>query len=149
MEATRFWVAVSRNYVTDKEYIFVDPKEDFINHLKEADCVVMHNAFGHDRPLIHRILGYQIPREKVLDTLILSKFLDPDRQVPSGWKGQHKPHSVEAWGMRLGVAKPEHEDWSQYSDEMLHRCRKDTEIQAKILRLLLREFQEKYGKVNA
>ncbi|MGJ8839522.1 hypothetical protein AB9H28_24425, partial [Salmonella enterica subsp. enterica serovar Kentucky] len=44
-------------------------------------------------------------------------------------EGKAGPHSIEAWGYRLGRGKPEHEDWSQFSPEMLHRCSEDVEIQ--------------------
>ena len=143
-EATRFWVAVSLNFATGDEFIFVDPKHDFIDHLEKAECVIMHNALGHDRPLIQKLLNYEIPKEKIIDTLVLSKFNNPDRRVPSGWTGTPKPHSVEAWGMRFGIPKPKHEDWSQYSDEMLHRCREDTRIQLRVTKALLKEFRETY-----
>jgi len=53
--------------------------------------------------------------------------------------GKAGPHSVEAWGYRFGRAKPEHEDWSQFSDEMLHRCTEDVEIQHLIYTTLLEE----------
>jgi len=38
------------------------------------------------------------------------------------------PHSLAAWGYRIGRGKVEHEDWSQYSPEMMHRCVEDVEI---------------------
>lgn len=45
-------------------------------------------------------------------------------------------HSVESYGKQFNRWKPEHEDWSQFSPEMLHRCTEDTEIQLLIWRYL-------------
>ena len=144
-EATVLWVAVSRDLDTDEEIIFEDPKHDFIEHLKQSDIIVMHNALDHDRPVIEKILDYKIPFNKILDTLVLSRFNRPDRRDPGGWTGKSAPHSVEAWGMRFGIPKPGHEDWSVYSPEMLHRCREDTRIQRQILKYLMKEFEGIYG----
>ena len=65
---------------------------------------------------------------------------NPQRPAPKGVKG---PHSVEAWGVRFGVPKPAHEDWSQFSPEMLHRCTQDVEIQHRILQALMTEARGK------
>ena len=49
------------------------------------------------------------------------------------------PHSLAAWGYRIGRGKPEHEDWSVYSEDMLHRCREDVRINAAIYPILIEE----------
>jgi hypothetical protein len=51
-------------------------------------------------------------------------------------KGHAKPHSIEAWGERFGIKKPEHEDWSQFSEEMLYRNGEDVRINVKLFELL-------------
>lgn len=109
--------------------------------LDECDKIIMHNGIGYDRKLIKKVLGYEIQLEKIIDTLILSKLSKQDRPLPEGWKGKPAPHSVEAYGMRFGIPKPEHEDWSQFSEEMLFRCEKDVEIQEKIYNFLLNEME--------
>ena len=63
------------------------------------------------------------------DTMLLSQLLQPDRAGG---------HSLEAAGERDGRSKPEHEDWSRFSPEMLHRCSEDVEIN----HLLYNELQE-------
>jgi DNA polymerase-1 len=64
-----------------------------------------------------------IPYENVTDTLVVSRLVDA---TLSG----KKPHSIEAWGERLGFPKPHADlkDWSVYRPEMLDRCRGDVEI---------------------
>ena len=70
---------------------------------------------------------------KVIDTLTMSKLLYPERAGG---------HSIEAWGKRLNRYKPTHEDWSQYSDDMMHRCEEDTEINLLTYRILCTEARE-------
>ena len=143
--ATKLWVAVCKAVETGEMKTFVDPGDDFIQLLEEADFVIMHNAIDHDWRVIRNILGYEIPKEKIIDTLVLSRFNWPDRPGPHG-KFFARPHSVEAWGERFGIPKPEHEDWSRYSEEMRHRCEQDTEIQFKMFEYLIKEFEELYHK---
>ena len=95
--------------------------------------IVCHNQICHDLPLLEKVYGYQ-HKGKILDTLVLSRLLNPERE------GRH---SIEAWGERLGYAKPEHEDWTTYSPEMLHRCREDVRINVLTLRALLQEAEIK------
>ena len=49
-------------------------------------------------------------------------------------------HNLAVWGEYLGVKKPEHEDWLNFSEDMLHRCREDVRINEKVYRLLAREL---------
>ena len=51
------------------------------------------------------------------------------------------PHSLAAWGYRLGRGKVEHEDWSVFSDAMMHRCIEDVEI----THLLYKEILDKWN----
>ena len=89
--------------------------------------------------LLKIALGYDLPLTKIVDTLVLSQLLLPELKVPEGWVGKPKPHSVEAWGMRFRKHKPEHEDWSRFSPEMLFRCEQDVLIQEMILDYLEKE----------
>src|SRR5690606_22223703 len=58
------------------------------------------------------------------------------------------PHSVEAWGYRLGHNKAEHEEWDRLSPEMLRRREEDVEIQVKIYNAVL-EAGKGEGWTNA
>jgi hypothetical protein len=88
----------------------------------------MHNGISYDRILLKTVLDINIPINQVYDTLLLSRMLYPDLASPDGWKGKPKPHSLEAWGTRFGINKPTHEDWTQFSEEMLYRCHQDVLI---------------------
>lgn len=122
---TKMHVAVARDYATKKDHLFYLHKEAdqkaFVELLKGYDHIAAHNAFGFDRPAIRDLLGYEIPREKILDTLVMSRLLN--YQIDGG-------HSIEAIGKRLGIKKKHSglSEWTQYSSIMMDRCISDVEI---------------------
>src|SRR3989339_520973 len=139
-KATRIWCIVARDYDTDEVFTFKPHQiKEGLNFLSEADKTVWHNGILFDIPLIQK-LDSSFTYKDIDDTFILSSLFNPDRPIPPGAKGGH---SIEAWGIRFGVAKPKHEDWSKYSDEMLHRCIKDTRI-GKLTYQYLQEERNKW-----
>lgn len=115
-------------------------QEEILSHLSKATHLIGHNIIDYDLPALEKLTGWKPNEEtRITDTLILSRLSNPDRQrtaqhIKDGYKGG--PHSLGAWGYRIGVGKPEHEDWTTYSEDMLHRCREDVRINAKILSIL-------------
>lgn len=107
--------------------------EEFLDYLRESDLIVAHNLIGHDLPLLEKLYGY-VHKGRVLDTLVLSRLLNPERV------GRH---SIGAWGERFSIPKPIHDDWSKYSPEMLHRCSEDTNINYRLLYHLMEEARLK------
>ena len=99
--------------------------------LDKSDVIVAHNLISHDLPLLEKLYGYK-HKGRVLDTLVLSRLLNPERV------GRH---GLGAWGERFGIPKPEHEDWSVFSPEMLYRCQQDVEINYKVSYHLLEEAE--------
>lgn len=116
---------------------------EMLSFLDTVDVLCMHNGIGFDWPLLKKLYGYDYKGKKV-DTLIMSRLLNPQRQVPFNCINKKAgPHSVEAWGYRVGRGKPEHNDWENFSEEMLHRCSEDVEIQHLIYEALLKEAKGK------
>lgn len=111
-----------------------DEIEVALSSLLEADALIGHNILGYDLPVFKALYGWE-PREgqRIVDTYVLSRLLDPER----------KGHSIEWWGAKFGREKPIHEDWSQFSEGMLHRCEEDVEINYMMYIQLLKEI--KYG----
>ena len=137
--ATVIWCGVFKDINTNEVVKFKpDQIPAMLSFMDTIDVLIMHNGIGYDWPLLKKLHGYEFTGKKV-DTLIMSRLQEPNRPRPYGMKGKAGPHSVEAWGYRFGHHKPEHEDWSQFSDEMLHRCSEDVEIQHKIYNALLDE----------
>lgn len=92
---------------------------DYFNSHKSSATFVGHNAIDYDckwlTVLIPHLDGL-FHRDNVLDTVVLSRLQ---------WVGRPDGHSLEAWGTRFKLPKIEHDDFSQYSDEMLSYCVRD------------------------
>lgn len=152
-EVTKFYDHIPHGEEADYNWVGAA-----LHYLDMCDTIIAHNGTTFDIPLLNKLYGWEPDEDQeIIDTLVMSRHLDPDRPRVEGVKGG--PHSVEAWGMRLGRWKPEHEDWSTFSMEMLHRCSEDVEIQHQIYNELCREadivdptksiFDPKaYGPVN-
>lgn len=140
-EATRVWCGVFMDIRTNEVFKFLpDQIEEMLDFLRECEMLCIHNGIGYDLPLLEKLYGFIYPG-KIVDTLLMSRLQDPQRSRPSGCKAG--PHSVEAWGMRFGRPKPEHEDWTQFSEEMLHRCTEDVNIQRMMYSALIEEGRNK------
>lgn len=124
---------------------------DFDKLVQNAGELIGHNIIGYDYAVLQKLLGISVPEDcKTIDTLVWSKVLNPDRQLPKGCPtsvfnpvtGENDkitPHSVAAWGYRVGQIKPAIYDWRTFTPEILHRCVEDVGIQKKIYYELLKE----------
>ena len=143
--ATVLHCGVFKDVVTGEVFKF-PPNEVYKipDFLAKTDTLIMHNGVGFDIPLMRKLLGYTY-KGQVIDTLIMSRVLNPNRPVPFDCPYKKAPHSVEAWGHRVGRGKPEHHDWEHYSEAMLHRCSEDVEIQTLIYNELVKEAEAHGG----
>lgn len=115
--------------------------KEMLAYLDTVDVLIMHNGIGYDWPLLERLYGYKYKGKRV-DTLVMSRLLDPKRILPPHCPNRKAgPHSIEAWGWRVGRGKPEHNDWENFSEEMLHRCSEDVEILELVYKALLKEAE--------
>ena len=104
-----------------------------------GNIVVGHNIIDYDFTVIKRLYNRQPPR-RFLDTYVMSRLLNPDRPPPKGFKPMQR-HSLEAWGARLGIEKVGQEQWDEWDDNMLVRCKIDVEINHKALLTMLKEAE--------
>lgn len=142
-DATRVWCAVFKNYTTHEITKFgPDEIPEMLEFMDTVDVLIMHNGIGYDWPLLKKLYGYEYRGRKV-DTLLISRLQNPNRRSPPLCPNKTAPHSVEAWGYRVGRGKPQHDDWTQFSKEMLHRCSEDVEIQHLLCKALLKEGKGK------
>lgn len=110
-----------------------------LRHLETFDVLIAHNGIGYDFPVLKKLYKWEFKGKKV-DTLIMSRLLDPKRQVPFTCPDKGiGPHGLEAWGYRVGRGKPAHDDWENFSEEMMHRCAEDVEILELVYDKLLEE----------
>lgn len=133
---TTIWCATFKKKDTIISFIKGEPNKEkhiysikqlpsFLNARKDTNIFICHNMLKFDREVFSKIYGITLPLKNCIDTLIFSQMMWPDIAVPKGCKGKH---GLESWGARFGVPKPVHEDWSQYSEEMLHRNIVDVNI---------------------
>ena len=108
--------------------------------LSEATYLTGHNIVGFDLPVLHRLHGWvPAPAVTVVDTLITSRLVladigDLDDQAAA--MGDPKlgklrgRHSLEAWGVRLGIPKvgTDIETWAEWTPELQERCVRDTRL---------------------
>lgn len=128
---TKIWCGVFKDIDTGCKASFLPHQmEEMCRYLDKVTYLVMHNGIDFDLPLMERILDYTYKGE-FFDSFIVSQMTYPDR--PGG-------HGLGPWGERFGVPKPEHEDWSRFSDEMLHRCDVDVEINHLTYKTLIKEL---------
>lgn len=131
-------------YVGKADYNPLMHLTTFLDDLPQLSC---HNGIGFDLKVLKKILGYTYNGVYV-DTLLLSRILFPDLDNASYLnedgeaRGVKNPHSIESWGLRFGIHKPEHEDWSKFTPEMLHRCTEDTKIQGRLWEYLQDTIKE-------
>lgn len=113
---SKVWCIVALDTSTGHTTSF-DPEhiEEGLRFLASAKELVGHNIIDFDFRVFQMLYGWKYTG-RVLDTYILSEYLYPERVGG---------HGLEAWGLRTGCMKPQHEDWSKYSPEMLHRCVED------------------------
>ena len=133
-DCTKVWCIVSKDVDHPKDVLYSQPDEldKGLQRLYDADMIIGHNILGWDLPVFRKVLGWTPRKEtKIVDTYVLSRLLNPDR----------KGHSIAYWGALFGREKPDHEDWSQFTPEMLHRCAEDTEINYMVYKTLLKEIQ--------
>jgi len=139
--ANKIWMIVATDLETKETFVFCDHTEDktakplldFKILFDDAKELIGHNIINYDFPVLRKILGWEPNKKTVIrDTLLMSQMLDYMR-----FGGRH---SLELWGNHLGVQKPVHEDWLNFSEDMVHRCKEDVKINEKVYRLLAREL---------
>lgn len=139
--ATKVWCVVVKDRGTGQvERFGPDKIEEALAVLQSFDVLIGHNIIEHDFPCFRKIHNWRY-RGKVVDTLWMSRIQRPQRQSPPNCPNKVAPHSIEAWGYRLALHKVEHEDWSRFSPEMLHRCEQDVEINDLVYQELRKEGQ--------
>ena len=93
--------------------------------LYEAEKVVGHNLIGFDVGVLHRVWGVHIPRDRVVDSLYLSRLYNPS---------QEGGHSLRNWGTILGgTGKLDFTDYDGgLTDEMIEYCIADVELTERV-----------------
>lgn len=129
---------------------------DGVKFLMEAEALAFQNGVGFDGLVLERCFPWfkyewnksrkhlantNIFPFKHMDTMVVSQLTYPDRPLDAKayalGLGNTGPHSIAAHGIRIGRHKPEHDDWSTLTEDMIHRNREDTVIGRDFLRYLM------------
>lgn len=110
--------------------------------LMNAEQLIGHNVIGYDLPVIQKLYPwFTVPRDRVLDTLVLSRFIwtnlsDKDGEPGSKVEGKLKgSHSLKAWGLRLGFPKGDYDGgWETFNEEMLEYNIRDVDVTERLLK---------------
>ena len=117
--------------------------------------LIGHNILNADLEVFRRLLDMPFtvgPDSintmpcKFIDTFTMSKRNNPDRTAEYLYDRKLKKkvslgiHGLDAWGKRVGIAKPKITDWStQPIETYIHRCREDVKINELTYYYLLEE----------
>jgi len=132
------WVIVTKDIDTGDIKTFASPTgmvgrsswSAFNEYIEAADEVIGHNIIGYDIPVCERLLGTDFSKTTIVDTLVMSRLANPQRDA----------HSLAYWGEQLGYPKGDYNDWSQYTPEMVEYCKQDVRVNEQVYERLLCEL---------
>lgn len=144
-----------QHYDSGQEWVFADapgyePLSIGLELLRLAPHTIAHNGVGFDVKKLNALLGAEIDPTKCLDTLLIARSLLPDIQSVCPVPLPHKvgPHTLEAWGYRLGFHKgafAKFDLWERFSDDMARYCLRDVRLTRMLFDFLQLYYQEIYG----
>jgi DNA polymerase I-like protein with 3'-5' exonuclease and polymerase domains len=107
---------------------------DSLQQYLEGEQVVGHNIIGFDAPVLKKVWGVGIPDNTLMDTLVMSRLYKPDIDIVIPEQGKApSPHSLEAWGYRLGSHKIGFTDFDGgWTQEMATYCEQDVLLLEKL-----------------
>lgn len=98
------WLCVTKHNTTGEVRHWREA--DTLQQYLEGEQVVGHNIIGFDAPILKKVWGVGIPDNNLVDTLVMSRLYKPDIDIVIPEQGKApSPHSLEAWGYRLGSHK--------------------------------------------
>ena len=135
-DSDKLWLCGGKDIATGEVYKFENCHEDpvakaeAIKFYEACDRIVGHNFIQFDAPQLNKLLKPRlIDPSKVIDTLIVSRTVNYDIEIPTGARS---PHSLDAWGRRLGLYKGDYHDFSQFTQEMVEYWYQDLEVTHKL-----------------
>ena len=142
--------AVAKDYKTGEVHTFGPTEIAKFLELIDGEVVIGHNIINFDLPALHKwcvltgnLLMFPLVQMEI-DTLVLSRLLNPDRERPEGLPQKVGPNSLQAWGYRVGIYKGDYGKqeaaFDQYNEDMLAYCRQDVEVTEQVYKHLLKEM---------
>ena len=122
------WLCVTKHNTTGEVRHWREA--DSLQQYLEGEQVVGHNIIGFDAPVLKKVWGVGIPDNMLVDTLVMSRLYKPDIDIVIPEQGKApSPHSLEAWGYRLGSHKIGFTDFDGgWTQEMATYCEQDVQL---------------------
>tara|TARA_R110000851_G_scaffold4129_2_gene16854 strand:- start:887 stop:2530 length:1644 start_codon:yes stop_codon:yes gene_type:complete len=119
LDATLIWCAVTKDIDTNEVNVWKEAT-GLRQYINEQDLLIGHNIIGFDLPVLSRLWNLNTASNPLRDTLIMSRLLNPVLE---------KGHSLDSWGVRLGLKKGDFSDFGGgLSEDMVAYCIQDVEI---------------------
>lgn len=119
LDATEIWCAVTKDIDNGEVKVWKTASE-LLRYVEPEDTLIGHNIIGFDLPVLKKLWNLKTNSNPLRDTLIMSRLLNPVLE---------KGHSLDSWGVRLGLKKGDFSDFdSGLSDSMVEYCIQDVEI---------------------
>ena len=134
LNPSKVWLVWVYERDTDKYVLFsADTVSAFSQYIKDmGECrVIGHNIIDFDIPVCERLLATDFSKCSVSDTLVMSRLADPSRDGG---------HSLGSWGERLGFPKGEHDDWDNFTQDMVEYGKQDVRVNELVYKGLLSEL---------
>jgi DNA polymerase-1 len=128
------WILAAYNLDTKEMKYWLEGDLGWQEEFSKAKLIVGHNILGFDVFVLKKLFNFDFPKTcNFHDTLLMSQILNYKRFKNDG-------HSLERWGIALGVEKHDFNDWSKLSQEMIDYCLQDVKVNIEVYKVLLGEL---------
>jgi DNA polymerase I-like protein with 3'-5' exonuclease and polymerase domains len=119
LDATTIWCAVTKDIDTGEVKVW-KAANGLRQYIEDQDLLIGHNIINFDLPVLKKLWNLNTNSNPLRDTLIMSRLLNPVLE---------KGHSLDSWGVRLGLKKGDFSDFDGgLSEDMVDYCIQDVEI---------------------
>jgi DNA polymerase I-like protein with 3'-5' exonuclease and polymerase domains len=119
LDATEIWCAVTKDIDSGEVKVW-KAANGLRQYISSEDLLIGHNIISFDLPVLKKLWNLNTDSNPLKDTLIMSRLLNPVLE---------KGHSLDAWGVRLGLKKGDFSDFDGgLSEDMVDYCIQDVEI---------------------
>lgn len=119
LDATEIWCAVTKDIDSGEVKVW-KAANGLRQYIEDQDLLIGHNIISFDLPVLKKLWNLNTDSNPLKDTLIMSRLLNPVLE---------KGHSLDSWGVRLGLKKGDFSDFDGgLSEDMVEYCIQDVEI---------------------
>lgn len=119
LDATKIWCAVTKDIDSGEVKVW-KAANGLRQYIEDQDLLIGHNIISFDLPVLKKLWNLNTDSNPLKDTLIMSRLFNPVLE---------KGHSLDSWGVRLGLKKGDFSDFDGgLSEDMVDYCIQDVEI---------------------